>query len=199
MKNGAVMSKKPKPSRHRVPPITVKSDPVTAEYQAEVDASMERLRRRYEKAEKAARDADLKAQRAAQHAENLARKQTQAEAVAANRLAEEKRLSEYIEQIRLAAKEARVTEARIKLERQRDEAIARRNAETERRKAEARTAREQARLVAKARERQAMLEEISAERQRELREIELLMMPGNYAGRRHRGRPTAQHNSGRSQ
>ncbi|QZT61292.1 hypothetical protein [Mycolicibacterium austroafricanum] len=169
---------------------------MTAEYQAEVDASMERLRRRYEKAEKAARDADLKAQRAAQHAENLARKQTQAEAVAANRLAEEKRLSEYIEQIRLAAKEARVTEARIKLERQRDEAIARRNAETARRKAEARAAREQARLVAKARERQAALEEISADRRRELREIELLMMPGNYAGGAHRGRLTAQHNSG---
>jgi predicted nucleic acid-binding Zn-ribbon protein len=34
-------------------------------------------------------------------------------------------------------------------------------------------------------------------RRRELREIELLMMPGNYAGREHRKR-TAKHHSGRS-
>ncbi|SHU20739.1 Uncharacterised protein [Mycobacteroides abscessus subsp. abscessus] len=186
------MSKKPKRSRHRIPTLTITSDPITPEYQAEVDASMERLRRRYEKAQKALADAEARAERAAVHAENLARKQAEAERVAANRLAEEQRLTEYIERIKQAAKESRVAAARDELERQRDDAMRRRAEAITRRQVEAKQNREREVLLAQSRSNHASLTELSAERRRELREIELLMMPGNYAGRNHRGR-SAQH------
>jgi tRNA(Glu) U13 pseudouridine synthase TruD len=47
------VSKKPARSRHRIPTLSVRpSDPVDERYQAEVDASVSRLTRRYEAAHK---------------------------------------------------------------------------------------------------------------------------------------------------
>lgn len=190
------MSKKPRQSRHRVPTLALTPVEITPEYQAEVDASMEKLRKRYERAEKALVQVEAKAARAAEHAANLARKQAEVEAIAANRLAEEQRLNEYIDRIKRAARDARVAEARAELERKRDAAIVRRNAETARRKEELKAAREHALLVAQSRLRHESLEELADDRRRELREIERLMMPGNYVGREHRGRGAAKHRSG---
>lgn len=52
------MSKKPKHSRHRIPPqaFAMRSDPIDDRYQVEVDYSTSRLQRRYDRACKA-RDA----------------------------------------------------------------------------------------------------------------------------------------------
>jgi hypothetical protein len=186
---------KARASRHRVPLLQMKSDPITPEYQAEVDQSMARLEARYLRAEKALAAAELKAERARIHAENLARKQAEADAVAANRLENERQLSTFIEQIREAAKNSRLTSARAKLERQHSEAVAKRNVETARRKAEAKATRERRELIAKSRNAIQTLESETAERRRELREIQRLMMPGNYAGRVHRG-TAARHTHG---
>lgn len=65
------MSKKPKCSRHRVPTLTMVSDPVTPEYQAEVDRSMARLERRHVKAQKALEAAEKRAAKAAVAAQNI--------------------------------------------------------------------------------------------------------------------------------
>lgn len=192
------MSKKPKQSRHRVPTLTVTSDEITPEYQAEVDASMDRLARRYAKAQKALEEAEAKAERARVQAEALAEKQVEAERVAQHRAEEEARLSEYIERIKLAAKDARVSEAREDLERKRREATERRNAATAQRKAELKAARVRREQIAHSRSTFSRLENEVAERRRELREIERLMMPGNYAGRNHRGTGQPHHNSGGS-
>jgi len=190
------MSKKPKQSRHRVPTLSMTSDPVTAEYQAEVDLSMERLTKRYAKAQRALAAAEQRAERARKQAEDLERRQAEAAAVAENRAAEEARLSEYIERIKDAAKNARVAEARADLERKQKDAIARRNAETARRKADAALARDRREQIRLHRNAFNRFEGIAAEHRREVREIERLMMPGNYAGSSHRGTGQARHNSG---
>lgn len=190
------MSKKPKQSRHRVPTITMTSDEVTDDYQAEVDASMERLRRRYDKAQKALLAAEAKAERARIHAEELAAKQAESERIAQNRELEERRLSDRITQIKLAAQESRVAEGKARLEQQRQAAVAERNRQTELRKAEQKAIRDRNAQIALHRNRFRSLESDVHERRREVREIEMLMMPGNYAGRSHRG-TGAVHNSGR--
>jgi hypothetical protein len=186
------MSKKPKVSRHRVPALAMTSDLVDADYQSEVDSSIDKLERRYQKAQKALEAAEAKAERARIHAQQLAEKQRDAELVAANRLANESQLSEYIDRIKIAAKESRVAEAREQLERKHRDAVARRNAETVKRKTEAKALREREHLIRQSKSTYAALERAVAERRREVREIELLMMPGNYAGRDHRKRG-AQH------
>lgn len=72
------MSKKPKKSRHKVPVSQLwRSDPITPEYQAEVDRSTERLQREYEKALKAKERAERRRERAEKN----------------KRIAEEQRLS----------------------------------------------------------------------------------------------------------
>jgi chromosome segregation ATPase len=189
------MSKKPQKSRHRVPLLEVKCDPIDEQYQAEIDQSIARLEARYRKVERALAEAEIKAERSRVQAEKLARKQAQAEAIAANRLENERKLSEHIACIKEAAKNARLAEARAKLERQQREVIQKRNAETARRRAEAKEIRERHELLAKSRSSVRLLEAEVAERRRELKQIELLMMPGNYAGRIHRSR-SAQHQSG---
>lgn len=191
------MSKKPRQSRHRVPALAMASETVTPEYQAEVNASMEKLERRYAKAKKALAAAEAKAERAREQAERLAAKQEESARVAANQAAEEARLSDYLERIKVAAKHARVAEARRDLDRQHREAVAQRNASTARRKAEAKAIREREQLIARSRNDFSRLESDVIDRRREVREIEHLMMPGNYAGRNHRGTGTAYHNSGR--
>lgn len=181
------MSKKPKRSRHRIPTLAIRSDPVTDDYQAEIDASMERLARRHARAQKAAEAAELKAERARQHAENLERKHAEAERIAANKAAEANRSGEYVERIKEAAKNARVGQARA-------EAEARQQAARRQIEAQERLRREQD--IASARNRYSLLEAEAAQRRQEVREIEALMMPGNYAGRDHRGRGTARHTTG---
>jgi chromosome segregation ATPase len=60
------MSKKPARSRHRIPTLAVRpSDPVDDRYQAEIDASVGRLTRRYEAAQKRLQAAEAKAERLA--------------------------------------------------------------------------------------------------------------------------------------
>jgi membrane protein involved in colicin uptake len=181
-------TKKPRQSRHRVPPLTMVSDGVDDDYQAEVDASVARLEARYRKAEKALAAAEDKAERKRLVAEALAEKHRQAEAAAAHRAEEESRLTEYIERIKEAAKNSRVAEARAELERKHREAVERRNAQTAQRKTEAKAVRDFEKQIAAARASSVSLQGAVVERRRELREIELLMMPGNYSGRDHRKR-----------
>lgn len=176
--------------------LTMVSDEVTPEYQAEVDASMERLQRRYAKAQRALEAAEAKAERARLHAEELAAKQAEAERIAQHQADEESRLAEYIVRIKDAAQKSRVAEARAELERKHCEAIAQRNAATARRQAEIKNARQQCLLAAKRRVDLIRFESDASERRRELREIENLMMPGNYVGRENRGRSTAKHTTG---
>lgn len=190
------MSKKPKQSRHRVPTIAMTSDEITDDYQAEVDASMERLRRRYDKAQKALLAAEAKAERARIHAEELAAKQAESERIAKHREAEECRLSDRIAQIKQAAQKSRVAAAKAQLEQQRLAAVVERNRQTELRKAEQKAIRDRNTQIALHRNRFRSLESDVHERRREVREIELLMMPGNYAGRSHRG-GGPMHNAGR--
>ncbi|OBB15081.1 hypothetical protein A5761_15190 [Mycolicibacterium setense] len=192
------MSKKPRQSRHRVPTLTVAPDEITPEYQAEIDMSMEKLARRYEKAQKALQAAEAKAERARLRAEELEQKQVAAAELAERRAEEESRANGYVQRIKLAAKESRIESARAEATRKHAEAVARRNAITEQRKAEARATREREQLIARSRSSFAQLESDVAERRRELREIERLMMPGNYAGRSHRGTGQPHHNSGRT-
>jgi len=192
------MSKKPKQSRHRVPALSMSSESVDQKYQAEVDASIAHLEKRYAKAHKALEAAEAKAERARLQAERLAEQQAAAERAAQKRLEEEARLGEYIALIKQAAKDARVEEARSELERKHREALARRNAQTVQRKADLKAIRDRREEIAKSRNNYRQLESMAAEHRREVREIELLMMPGNYAGRSHRGRISAQHHSGRN-
>lgn len=63
------MSKKPKRSRHRIPSFVFSQpDEITPEYQAEIDRSMERLAREFEKARKAAEAAERRKDRALRNA-----------------------------------------------------------------------------------------------------------------------------------
>ena len=190
------MSKKPKHSRHRVPVLTMASDLITEDYQSQIDASMARLESRYHKADKALRFAEVKAERARIHAENLARKQVEAAMINANRLANEQALSENIARIREAAKNARVASARAELECQQREATAKRDALAAQREADAKAVRQRETLIARSRASFRTLDDEVAERRRELREITALMMPGSYAGRIHRGTKGARHTHG---
>ena len=190
------MSKKPKRSRHRVPTLAMASDEVTTEYQSEVDASMERLRKRYEKTQKALTQSEEKAERARLRQRALLEKQLQVALINAHRHAEEARLGEYIETIKEAAKRARVAAAQDDLERKRADAVQRRDALTELRRAEAKSMRQREVEIKKVKVSLDGYTNESQERRRELREIENLMMPGNYAGRNHRGTSQARHNSG---
>jgi len=190
------MSKKPKQSRHRIPILELKADPINEQYQAEIEQSVARLEARYRKAEKALEAAEVKADRARVHAENLARKQAEAEAIAVNRLENERRLSENIDRIKDAAKNARVAEARAELERQQREVTEKRNTETARRREDAKAARDRQELIAKSRIAIRSFESEVAERRRELREIELLMRPGNHASASHRGTGSVRHTHG---
>lgn len=178
------MSKKPKQSRHRVPTLTFRSDPITPDYQDEIDRSISKLELRYKKAQKALEAAEARAERARLQAESLTEKQAKAQLVAANRLANERRLSEFIETIKQAAKRARVAESRAHLERQRLQVEARRNEETRRRREEAKQLRERARLISQARSSLSLREAEVDERRRELREIEKLMIPDFLSGGR---------------
>lgn len=193
------MSKKPNRSRHRIPTcaLAVESDPVDERYQAEIDASVDHLQRRLLKAEKALEAAEAKADRSRQHADRLAQQRAEAERIALHREEEERRANVYVARIKDAAKNARVASAQAELERQHRVAVDRRNAETTRRKAAAEERLEREQLIRAHRPKLAALESEVAERRRELREIQQLMMPGNYVGRAHRGRGTAQHHAGK--
>lgn len=194
------MSKRPRQSRHRIPDcaLTPKSEPIDDHYQAEIDASIEHLERRYRKAQKALEAAEAKAERSRQHAERLAQQQVEADRIAVHRAAEEQRANEYVARIKDAAKNARIASAKAELDRQHQAAIIRRNLATAQRKADAKQRLEREQLIRSARNRVVAMEAEVHERRREFREIERLMMPGNYAGRNHRGTGTARHNSGRS-
>lgn len=189
------MSKKPRRSRHRVPILEMRSDPITPEYQAEIDQSVARLERRYRKAEAALQAAERRAEHRRRHIETLAIKQAEAQRIAEHRASEESRLSEYIERIKQAAINSRLASARAEQERKRAEVTAKRDAVTALRKQEAKAAREREQEIARSRSQLELLDAEVGERRRELREIERLMMPGNYAGRSHRA-VTARHTHG---
>lgn len=189
------MSKRPKRSRHRIPAIAFApkdSEHVDERYQAEVDAAMSRLERMYRNAQKALEAAERRAERTRTHADNLARKQVEAARVAEQRAAEESRLSGYLMRIRDAA---RHTAGESGTEREYADTVAKRNAVTALRKAEARDDRERDRTLSQLCAESAELVELVEERRRELREIELLMMPASYAGREHRAF-SARHTAG---
>jgi hypothetical protein len=65
------MAKKPHKSRHRIPTCALepRSDPIDERYQAEIDASMAHLERRYRRGQKALEAAERRAQRAARELE----------------------------------------------------------------------------------------------------------------------------------
>lgn len=132
------MSKKPKQSRHRVPPDYVRpADPIDERYQAEIDRSVSRLTKRYEAAERRLKQLEVKAERAEENAKNLAAAKAASEAVAANRIENERLLTERIATIKAAAKTARVEAARVRLQKQHDSVVAERNRISQQRKLEA--------------------------------------------------------------
>lgn len=175
------MSKHPKRSRHRVPPLVgLVSDPIDERYQVEVDVSTARLEQRYRRAEKALRAAEAKAERVRVQIERLAEQQAEATRIAVHRAQEQSRLLEHIEAIKTAARQSRVTGARAELERKQREAVARRDAATRARKAEAKAAREREAQIVLARRQHAVLEVAVTDRRAELREIQMLMQPEGY-------------------
>ena len=192
------MSKKPLQSRHRIPDaaLELRADPITDRYQAEVDASVARLERAYRKAQAALEAAERRADKAKSRAEALATKQAEAAAIAEHRAAEESRLSEYIARIKEAAQASRVAAARDEQVRRKQEATDKRNAITALRKQEAKANREREQQLAHTRRELVGLQNIVEERRRELRVIEQLMRPGNYAGGNHRGNGTVRHTHG---
>ena len=137
----------------------------------------------YRNAQKALEAAEHRAERTRAHADNLARKHAEAARVAEQRAAEESRLSRYLVRIRDAARHAAGESG---AEREYADAVAKRNAVTALRKAEVRDARELDRALSKLCAESAELVVLVEERRRELREIELLMMPASYAGRERR-------------
>lgn len=173
----------------------MKCDPITPEYQAEIDLSIARLERQYRRAEAALQAAEKRAERRRSYLESLAAKQAEAQQIAERRASEEARLSEYIKLIKQAAQQSRVAAARAEQERKRAEVTFKRNAITALRKQEAKTALEREQELARGRIQLELLDADVLERRRELREIERLMMPGNYAGRSHRA-VTARHTHG---
>jgi membrane protein involved in colicin uptake len=184
------MSKKPKQSRHRVPSsvldAALKADEIDDRYQVEIDSSIAKLQRQYVKAQKAHAAAVARQERIRLQAEALAEKKAAQERIASHRADEEAKLTDRMAVIKEAAKNSRIAAIRAGQERQYAEFIARRNAQTEQRKAALKAARDHERQLIAARNALRTAEATTAERHRELKEIELLMMPGNYAGRSHR-------------
>lgn len=192
------MSKKPKQSRHRVPTDYVRpADPIDEQYQAEIDRSITRLTKRYAAAEKHLAALEKRAERARIHAEQLADTQARQQIVAANRVENERLLSERIATIKEAAKNQRVEAARAKLLAQHDATVRERNRVTEERKAQAKAARLREEQIRKSRRTFTDLQVEIEERRRELREIERLMMPGSYNNRDSK-KGSARHETGRS-
>lgn len=190
------MSKKPKQSRHRVPPDYVRpADPIDERYQAEIDRSVSRLTKRYEAAERRLKQLEVKAERAEENAKNLAAAKAASEAVAANRIENERLLTERIATIKAAAKTARVEAARVRLQKQHDSVVVERNRISQQRKLEAKAARDREEQIRRSRISLAGLQESIEERRRELREIERLMMPSSYGNRDSRAR-SARHETG---
>lgn len=179
------MSKSPKKSRHRIPPVTFASykEPLGERYQAEVDASMDKLARQYAKAERALTQIEAKAERARQHQERLESARTRSLEVAANRQRSEQLLSENLTRIKEAAKNARVKEQREKLEAQRADAHRRKLAFEEARRQDQRESRQREIDLKRARAQTLSLADQVEERRRELRAIERLMMPESYNNR----------------
>lgn len=184
------MSKKPSQSRHRIPAFVLDNamqcDPIDDRYQAEIDASMAKLERQFAKAQKAHEAALAKQERLRERTEALAAKKAEQELVAAHRADEESKLTDRIALIKQAAQSARVKSARADQERRHAEAIAQRNAQTAQRKAAIVAARDHERQLVAVRAQLRNAEADTAERYREFKEIERLMMPGNYAGQAHR-------------
>lgn len=191
------MSKKPKKSRHRVPFREMASDPITEDYQAEVDHSTAELERRYARAEKALERAKQKAERARELELRESERIAEQEEIAARRAEGERLLAHRIEQIKQAAQRSRVRAAQKEFAAQR--------ADTERRRREQVKLRQQAQRLAReaderrrvARQSIAAAEGIVADRERELRELRRLMQPGNHAGSAHRGTRGVIHQTGR--
>lgn len=184
------MSKNPKQSRHRIPTFvleTNRADEIDDRYQAEIDSSMAKLQRRYAKAQKAHEAALAKQERLQLRAEQLAEKKAAQERIAEHRADEESKLTERLAVIKEAAKASRISAAQAEQERRHAEAVAQRNAWTEQRKAALRSAREHEKQLVATRSALRYAKADTAERYREFKEIERLMMPGNYAGRVHRG------------
>lgn len=190
------MPKKSKGSRHRIPFRELKSDPITPEYQAEVDRSTAELELRYAKAQKALERAEEKRARIAAQQARADENRVRAEAVAANRAAEEALLTRRIEDMRAAAQRARVERARKELDAKRFDAERQRALRASERKAQVQKARDEKRRLAAARLALGDVESVIEDRRRELREIERLMMPGNHAGSSHRGSGSAIHQAG---
>ncbi|WP_157663001.1 hypothetical protein [Prescottella equi] len=193
------MSKKPKQSRHRVPPEYVRpADPVDERYQAEIDRSVNRLTKQYEAAARHLAALERRAERARQTAEAQSTAKARAEEIATNRAEAERLLTQRIEEIKEAAKRARVDGARRELDRRRAEVETERRRATEERKAQLRQARERETRLRASRASLAGLELQIEERRRELREIERLMMPSHYGNRDSRSRG-ARHETGAGQ
>ncbi|MEN6535089.1 MAG: hypothetical protein ABFD89_15600 [Bryobacteraceae bacterium] len=191
------MSKKPPRSRHRIPSFVLeqKSDPIDDRYEVEVEASTARLERRYRKLQKALANAEAKASRIAEETARLAAAKADAERIAAHRAEEESKLAQRINEIREAAKRARVDQQRREIERQRGEVARKRAALIELRKREAQQAREREIQIRRKAAESLTLAQTIEERRRELREIERLMMPDVYNNRDSRKRG-ARHETG---
>lgn len=178
---------RPKRSRHRVPvDQLMKSATLTDEYAAEVNAATDALTRRWEKAQKRVAAAEARREKVAARL-----------AVEANRGAERRERERLAEQAELDRLTERVEAARLI----HDASLEHLEAERHRAETRARLSREErhreARIVA---ERQHdALAALQAEIDRaesEVLDIARLMMPGNYAGREHRGtKARAKHRS----
>lgn len=178
------MSKKPRRSRHRHPTDYVRpADPIDDRYQAEIDRSISRLTKQYEAAEKHLAALEKRAGRARLHAEQLESAQARHESIAANRIENERLLSERIATIKEAAKNQRVAAAKAKLQAQHDATVRERARITAERKAQAKAARAREEQIRKSHRAIVDLQGEIEERRRELREIERLMMPATYGGR----------------
>lgn len=92
------MSKKARKSRHRVPSSAFTNpEPITPEYQAEIDRSMANLAREYEKARKATEAAGRRKERARRNAERAEEQRLNATQRRKAEAEYERRLREYEE------------------------------------------------------------------------------------------------------
>lgn len=190
------MSKKPKKSRHRqFVQSRLIADEITPEYQAEIDRSMSNLTARYEREQKKLAKAEQKRQRIERQQQDAQAKAEAAEAAVARQLDEERRLGERLETIRLAAQRARVESARREQQKRREEVESARRVSQLHRRSQQRLAKEERERLARSRIALTSVDRDIAEHRRELDEIRRLMMPGNYAGREHRGTKSIRHTS----
>jgi len=179
------MSKKPKQTRHRIPTeaLELRSDPITERYQVEVDSSVNRLEKRWHSARKALEHAERKAEHKREKLEEL-------EAAAA-------RTHNYT----IAGKNGRENgkengkgvdtsdsgdipdphNSRHDLENRHRDTQAKCPAQTRGAKAQKVSRRQSDREVRETRAAYVTLQAIVGERRRELREIEALMLPDQYA------------------